>query len=226
MVEKVERAVDEEDSSGSSDKGFYLLLGFIVVSFAILGLFIYFNSGSSPTTVSELHEKNLNGELSEDKGYMYNGFSFVKYQSLWHTKISDDDKNYEVPLHYGPKNLTNVNISGSLSDDFNQGEDVYVAINPLESDSFINVAVSELSQNMATAIKRNPVGACDRNETNACVKRDIVNCSETDEPTIYLRDKPGPKIELNGSCIKLKGEGRDLIKSVDYLLLRWYGVIS
>ena len=52
-----------------------------------------------------------------------------------------------------------------------------------------------------------------------------VDCRETDKAVIYLKEHEVGFVEFDNNCIIIKGEGSDMLKAVDKLLLYWYGVI-
>lgn len=226
--EPIERAVEEEVHESETNKYFYVLLALIVIAFA--SFFVY-QKISTPTgatiTVDELHDLNINGELSSEKGYTHNGFSFVLFDGLWYTKIQRGDVAYSIPLHFGPRDVKDVTVKGTLGKTFDEGDDVYITVNPLDENSdYTALAASELAQNMAIAIKRRPIGACDRNETVMCKDRSIVTCETTDKPMIYLVQEQGPEVEFKDQCIIVRGIQYDLVKSADRLLLQWYTIIQ
>jgi len=226
-MSEIERAVEEDVREKQSNKWLYIMVAVIIVGFA--GFFIYTNFFSSPTgavvTIDDLHEQNIDGKLSQDEGYMYNGFSFVNFDGLWYTKIIINEQPYSIPLHFGPIQVENVTVGGEVSENFNKYQDIYIAIDPLAEDSdYTALAASELAQNMAAAIKRRPVGACTVNETATCTFRPIVSCDTTERPIIQLLQEPGPDVELDDNCITLRGQGYDLVRAVDALLFLWYGI--
>lgn len=229
----IERAVEDtaeenpaDQADSSSTKYFYIILAVIVLLFASIIAFRQFTTPTGAATFDEMHELNLRGKLSPEKGYVYNGFSFVFFDGLWYTKISIGEKDFQVPLHFGPREIEAINVSGSLSSAFNRGNEVYVTVNPVSSDQdYIALAASELAQNLAVAIKRRPIGACDRNETIMCQDRPIATCETTDKAMVYLESAAGPEVEFKDRCIIARGIGPDLVKAVDHIVLQWYGVI-
>ena len=226
MTEEIERAV--EASTAGSDKKLLITIAIIAIVFAAFFVFRHYqNTTDQVVTIDDLHQMNLNGELKEEQGYVYNGFSFVFNDGLWYTKIQINEAAFQVPLHFGPRDVEGITIKGAINESFNTGSDVYITFNPLsENLGYVSLASSELAQNMVTAIKRRPVGACDRNETTACSDRPIITCETTTNPVIYLLQKSGPEIELRGNCMILRGLEYDLVKAVDHLLLQWYGIMQ
>ena len=225
----IERAIDEipPEEDTHSNKSFYVVVGIVVLLFAGFLGYQQFSVPSGALTFDELHQLNLDGKLDEKKGYVYNGFSFVFFDGLWYTDVDRNGVNYRIPLHFGPRDIEDVPVFGSVSNSFNDGVDVYITVNPLSSDQdYIALAASELAQNLAVAIQRRPVGACDRNETSMCVERPIVTCETTDKAMIYLMTETGkPSVQLDNKCIIVRGTGYDLVKAVDRLVLQWYGIM-
>lgn len=225
--QKIEKVADEEDKKSVPKKFIFMVAAIVVVLLAILAynpLHNYFFPTGAVVTVSDLFLKNLNDELPQDQGYHYNQYSFILFDGLWYTEVQYENKNFQVPLHFGARDLENVSIVGRLDDGFEKPE-VYLAFNPLESDDYVGVVLGELSQNLALVIHRQPIGACDRNETPACLERPIVNCSQTDKAIVMLVQDDGPKIELKGNCVVLKGKEYDLVKAADRMILLWYGIM-
>jgi len=225
VQDEPERAVDEEPES---QKVFYIIVAVIVLLFG--GFVAYQQITDTPTgavTFEDLHRMNLNGELDPERGYLYNGFSFVWFDGIWYTDLDAGDRINRIPLHFGPREVENVTVFGSLSEEFDIGEDVYITIDPhSEGSNYVALGASELAQNMVTAIQRRPLGACDKNETIMCESRAIVTCETADKPTVYLlnEDVP-PSIELSGTCVILRGKDYDLVRAVDRMLLQWLGVM-
>src|SRR3989344_2753609 len=125
---EIGQAVEETAGQGT-DRYFYVILAVIVIVFA--GFFLLQRLEppvGSVVTVSGLHGENLNGSLSEEEGHLYNGFSFVLFDGLWYTTVSRGNPDYQIPLHFGPRDLQNVTMNGSLSDAFNEGTDIYIAV--------------------------------------------------------------------------------------------------
>lgn len=207
-----------------------ILLGIIIGTLALIfgGMALYNNFNQEKVIdIDELHTQNLQNKLSEEEGYMYNGFSFVKADGLWWTELSLGEERVKIPLHFGPKEVEFVQVTGTLDAEFNYGDEVYMTIDPKVSDKYYTLALSELSFNMAKGLKRSPVGAC--TETNwACDNRTIMSCANNTEnrPLIELAVANETSIELIGSCIKISGQEYNITKAVDRLLYQWYGVIK
>ena len=214
----------------NDSKSLLILAGIVIGIFVLLfaGFRVY-NSLTSASVVSidDLHQQNLAGELDEDyEGYIYNGYSFVKVDGLWWTEMNKFGTLYKAPLHFAPRELENLIIGGTLDDTFNQGDEVYVTIDPTVQDKYYTLAVSELSFNIVQGMDRTPIGSCTE-EDEACDNRTIISCETANgKPTIELGVGPEPEITLQGSCIKIRGTEYGIVKAVDRLLYQWFGIMD
>ncbi len=245
MAEVIERAVQEETEETSpplTNRHFYIIIAVILIIFLSFFGYKYFLLSQGPLTIEDLHDLNIKCNLPSgrgfltsiscwwkslppERGYVHNGYSFVLSDGIWYTKISSGEKDYQIPLHFGPREVVNITISGSVNGSFDEGFEMYITVDPTsDGQDYIALAASELAQNIATAIQRRPIGACDRNETAMCEFRPIVACDTTDKAMVYLVHGPGPSVEMNGRCIIAKGQGYDLVKAADRILLHWYKI--
>jgi hypothetical protein len=203
-----------------------IIIGLILLSFA--GVSFYENiTGGNVVDVDKLHQRNLEDQLKDEEGYVYNGFSFVKADGLWWTEFRKTNKLLKIPLHFGPKDLDDIKINGHINPRFNDGEDVYIAINPDIRDPHYSLGISELSFNLVKGFNRNPVGSCTREHFD-CEGRTIISCNNTQgKPVVELTlSSEEPLIELSDMCIKISGQGYNLVKAVDRVLFRWYGIMN
>lgn len=208
----------------------------VIVVAALLGVFVLFFAGfkaynhftaAAVVSVDDLHQENLENNLDEKEGYIYNGFSVVKADGLWWTEVKIGDRLVKTPLHFGPKEVESISTSGKLDQKFNLGEEVYIAIDPNVTNKYYTLAVSELSFNVVKGLRRAPVGSCTE-ENEACDNRTIISCANNpkNKPVIELDLDNQSGIELIGACIKISGNDFDLVKGVDRLLYQWYGVMK
>ncbi len=233
-----EKAQSSEEAEKAESKTLFIAIAGLIAFFAIV--FIAFQIYDSVAeekiyTVDELHQLNLEGKLDSEEGYLYNGFSFVLHDGLWWTDIiktfeDESQQMVRIPLHYGPRDLENIQVSGELDDGFGVGNNLYIGIDPTTVNSYYTLAISELSINAARVINRNPTGSCTFDEPSVCVDRPIVSCDNNpqDLPTVELAmsSTPGdPEIIYSGTCIKLVGNEEGIVQATDYLLWNWYGII-
>ncbi len=226
----IETAVSTEEREKNEGIKILIVVGVLVGIFvAAFGGFYWYNSvtGAQVLNVDELHELNLAGELDEEEGYVYNGYSFVKTEELWWTELDKFGTLFKLPLHFGPRELENITVRGKLDPKFNVEEEIYVAIDPTVEDKYYTLAVSELSFNVAQSFDRKPIGSCTE-ESPICQNRTIINCKNnpTGKPVIELAWEDRELIELDDMCIKLSGKGPDLTRAVDRLIYRWLWVMN
>jgi len=227
----------EEGSSTSSVDTKAILIGIVALIgiFALIfgGFKLYDNmTGAQVIDIDQLHEDNLEGDLKDDEAYTYNGFSFVLAEGLWWTEavVNKGDGNIllKVPLHFGPRDLENVTFTGTLSEDFNEGLDVYFAIDPTLADPYISLAISELGFNIIKGVGRKPVTACTF-EDDICGDYEILSCENNPEnkPIIefVLDTEVEAAVEKDGTCIKVIGHDYGIVRAADKLVLEWYDVI-
>ncbi|MBI4983541.1 hypothetical protein HZC32_02755 [Candidatus Woesearchaeota archaeon] len=225
-----ESKVSKEDATPTDNKSIIIALAIIIGVFglAIAGMKIYnYFAASSLINIDDLHKENLEEGLAQKEGYVYNGYSFVYVDGLWWTEVNRFGTLLKIPLHFGPKEVEEIKIYGKLNQtEFNQGDNVYIAINPNTISKYYTLAISELSFNVAKGIDKTPVGSC--TELNPdCGNRTIISCNNTlGKPVIELAWENKTMIFMSGSCIKVTGEGYGLVKAVDRLLLQWYGVMN
>ena len=158
--------------------------------------------------------------------YTYNEHEFIKADGLWWTHIQGNGRTIKVPLHFGPREVENITLTGNLLPEFYEGKEIYIAIDPNLADKYYSLAVSELSMNIAKGIGKKPEGSCTE-DNEICDNRTIINCDNTQgKPVIELSIEEVPSVILEGTCIKVTGQEYELVKAVDRLLLDWYGVME
>jgi len=208
----------------------YAVIAIIIILGLAFGGFSIFKSSKIDTSkikdVDQLHALNREGKLAQDQGYIYNDFSFVKHQGLWWTEVQGVDALVKMPVHFGPREVEFIKINGQLEPEFNADQKVYIAINPSVVDKFYSLAISELSINIAQGIGRIPIGACTTTDV-ACANRTIVSCDNTQgKPVVELVITTEPSVDISGTCIKISGEGYNLVRSMNRALFRWYGIMQ
>ncbi len=228
--QKQERKSPSPGGSSSSDRHLLWAVITILVLFGII-LAGYKMAGKGPErdTISELHEKNIKGELGPDEGYMYDGYSFVRRGGMWFTQVQRKGTKelYNVRLHYGPREVENIPVVGSVSD-FKNFNGTHVAFDPSgRNHTYTALASAELSVNLAQVFNIMPVAACTRNTTPVCYSRPIVNCSNPKNPVIFMdKSDDNEVVRENEGCIRIAGKGTSLVKATDRLLFDWFGIIK
>ena len=228
------KAIEEDIENPENDKtDAKSIVITIIVILGIFGLLIggfnFYNGITSAAVidVDQLHQDNLNGNLDEEEGYMYDGYSFVKADGLWWTEMNKFGTTLKVPLHFAPKEVEEINIEGEFDPSFNVGEEVYIAIDPKVVNKYYTLSVSELSFNVVKGMDRIPVGSCTE-AGNGCLDRDLISCENNPDnrPVVELALAEEPSIIVEGTCIKVSGWEYDLVKAVDRLLYQWYGIME
>lgn len=202
-----------------------ILVGMLL--FSIAGFKVYNQlTGVGIINLDELHQKNLEGDLDPEEGYLYNGYSFIFVDGMWWTEMKEGKVLLKIPLHFGPREVEEVKMEGSLSGDFNKGTVVFMVIDPEFSNKYYSLALSELNFNIVEGIRKKPVAACSK-ENEICTDREILNCENTKgKPVIELRWGGEPKITSKGTCVLISGEEYGLVKAADRLIWQWYGVMN
>ncbi len=231
---RVDTSSSNTDSSNSTSTFFIGLGIFIIVLLAIFLIPRFFDQ--TPQTLTELHQETIAEELDEEDRYTYNGYSFVYYDGLWYTQIYNSLSGdlYDVPLHYGPKNLTDIIITGDVNPFFNallQGNisntslRYYLTFDPTDEHlGYVALSSGELSQNLVTTFNIAPVSACIVEDAQ-CTSVPIVTCDSTTEPVIYIKSGTPTLIYADGNCITIQGEEVELVRAVDRFLYKLYNIM-
>lgn len=235
-----EKVKAEEENVGEtklkSDKTLIIGVVIIVLLFAVIFGLRYINQ-EQPETIDDLHELNLKGKLKPEQGYLYKDvYSFVKFDDLWYTQFKSPKgtRLYNIQFRYGPREVENINIGGSLNTELlNSATDYYVTFNPIgdydpDGDTFkyVVLAVADFNQNMINLFFKKPIAACDKNETKVCIGRPIITCDNTDGVVLYIKEANNTKVYYDDNCIVVEGSGFELVKGVDRILYEFYGIIE
>lgn len=219
--------LSDELNPPSSHKWFILSLIAVVGIFILIiaGIRVFDSLTGHVITIDELHQKNLDGELKQDQGYTYNGYSFVFTDGLWWTQAVINNKKVNPGMHFGPKELENITLSGKLTNASFEKPELYISIDPIQSDKYTALAVSELSNSLISLTQKPMTAACSFNETTACIDRPIINCQNKDKAVIQLIPESFPKVELEDNCVKIFGKDMELVKAAERFLYRFYGIM-
>jgi len=159
--------------------------------------------------------------------YFYNGFSFTKIGPLWYTSLQTGGNLYNVPLHFGPRDLQQISMHGTGGLEFLNATEVYITFDPTaENMSYTALAAAEISQSLVKYFGRTPIAACLSKEDKACIDRPIINCTNTEKPVIFLDATGDPKVIVSRNCIIIRGSGENLVKAADRFLLGYYGIMQ
>ena len=91
---------NKELHTSSDSKNVLLMVGVIIGLFIIvIGGFSWYNTitGGAVATIDDLHQMNYDGDLKEEQGYVYNGYSVVRNDKLWWTQVTGVDEDLIIP---------------------------------------------------------------------------------------------------------------------------------
>lgn len=220
-------AIEEEPEKNISDT--ILIVSVIVLIVILITIFsLKFFIKTEQQTINDMIKLCLKGKLKEDVCYLYkDAYTFVKIEGLWYTQVQNQNLKVGIPLHFNPSHIENTPIIGNINLTlFNEMPYFYITFNPKGNNfSSIALAVGEFDRNMLAAFGKTPIASCIINETDACANRPIINCTNTDEPVVYIKESNETSVILDDNCITIQGQGMDLVKATDRLLLRLYGIM-
>ncbi len=232
MPEPKKEEVKEEVKEARLKSDRTLIVVVILLILMFIGIFsLRYFTQEKPQTIDDLHELNLKGKLKEEQGYIYNDvYSFVKFDELWYTQLISPKgtRLYNIQFRYGPKDVQEIKIFGSLNTDLlNNATDYYVTFNPTGSNfSHVALAVGDFNSHMTNIFFKKPIAACDRNETLTCINRPIITCDNTYELVLYVKETNKTRAYYDDNCIVVEGSGFDLVKGVDRILYDFYNIIE
>jgi len=222
--------VNKKKTTRKESKTLLITISVIILIFA--GFFIG-KSLQKPkiVTLDDMHKMTLEGKESENN-FLYNGYSFVKAQGLWYTRVQAGNKLYNIPLHFNPREVEDVPIIGDVRNYlavtyYTHNKSVYITFDPTQAGlQYVALANGEFSVNVAKTINLNLTASCTKNITEACQEVPIITCNNTKKPVIFFYPVGKPSVIVNGNCLVLTGEGKELTKSVDRLLFNWYDILE
>ena len=203
----------------------------ILVAFILVIFIPKFVPQASSMSLDELHEKNLAGKLSPDKGYVYNGlYSFVLFDDLWYTQLvtSSGEKQFNIPFHYGPRDVEDIEVNGELNySAFDKYKNFFMTFDPIDENlNYIAVSTGEAVNIFIQAFGKGVIGACTNNETTACQGRPIVQCNSTDAPVFYFASEDETNVLYLNNCVVLSGNKEELFRATDRMLFDLLGIIE
>lgn len=187
-----------------------IVIGLIVVFFAVFVGVKYFYPETEPyETVN------------------YNNFEFTKIAGTWYAQWQHENRLISLALRYNPYEVEDVQVTGGITEDFQQ-TDIHITFDPYsdpESFKYLALASSELSQSIVKAFNKNVIPACTQYENETCSNISIVTCDDTDKAVIQIIAEEPTQITMQDNCIILQGKDFELLRSVDKLLYLWYKII-
>lgn len=216
-----------EEDKKDTKKVLAVILGIIMIFGVAGGIAYYKLQGAEPVTIEGLHEKNLKGELEPDEGYLYNGYSFVKYADVWYTQLEKGDTIYDVTFNNDPRSVEHIPVEGQLSENFVKDGKLYITFDPQGRDlKWIAVANYGFSRSLAWAFGYEVKAGCTKNITSACGKAGVIKCGDPDKAVVYFKEAVDERVILADDCVIVQGTAEEIVDAKDRLLLRWYGIIE
>lgn len=185
---------------------------------------------SGELSLDELHSRNLEGKLSPDKGYVYNGlYSFVLFDGLWYTQLvtSGGATQYNIPFHHGPKEVENISIYGQLNySNLDKYKNFFMTFDPDDDDlSYIAASTSESNFVFIQVFGKGVIGSCTKNATG-CEDRPKVKCNSTSAPVFYFGSEDETNVLYIDNCVIIAGKERELFKATDRMLFDLLGIME
>jgi len=216
-----------EKDTGKDTRNLLIVIGAIVLLFMIFLSIRFIYNPRQLLTIDELHEANMNGEIKEGQGYIYNGYSFITLGGVWYSRVQKGNTIYDVTFNYDPKTVEGIPVEGTISPDFDKDNDLYITFDTnVTGAKYIAVANSGLSTSLIKGFQYNLTASCTNNESSLCRKTGVVNCGDENRSVIYFKESNITKITLEENCITIQGYGPEIIKAKDRLLMSWYGIIK
>ncbi len=184
----------------------------VLIFFAILYYMKYF-----------LPEKPLHETLT------YNNFIFEEIDNIWFTTWQRGEQPYRLAFRFNPEEVEAVPVEGWIDESFNQPE-LFITFNltddTSEDNAYMALAASELALSAVRAMNRSVISACMQNRTFACSNRSIVTCANKDLSVVEIVPAAPTYIAMQENCIRIQGEGEELVRAVDKVLYYWYRIIT
>lgn len=212
---------DKQDTS--TNTSFYIVLGIILFVIVVLvGLALFSRQAPQP---------------DPQDSYEYNGFTFTKSGNVWITQAQRGNQVYDLTLHYGPRQVSNIPIEPDLYRIIFGSDLVYIVLHD-ESLTTANASsrgalaaieiakivgkrydilnkdvVSGIMAPTASANPEIPVITCE----NATTTRSVVLFAINDTPQVS---------QVSPGCIWIQAPtGVDLIRAADRFLLQLTGIM-
>lgn len=209
-----------------------------IIYFGVFLLFVFIGIYLLPQFLDTL------GIDNEAEKYYFNGFLFEKIGPLWYTQIQKNDDLFDVPMHYGPKELLDISYDNQTSENvkkfffeyvtlFKEKDQnyllSYLTFDPNDNLSVIALGAAELTFKLRQTSRIKLISACTDNSTGTgCEDRMRINCTNTDFPVIYLNQEKiaKPIIEVDDNCLTITGDGSDLLRAVDRVLYSFFRIMN
>jgi len=217
--EEIKKEEKEPEVHHYKKKDFKLLITIIAIILVFVLIIIF-----APGIAKLFHI----GETNYAK-YIYNGFTFQQVDGLWYTEIQPTGSNklFQVPLHFGPKTLEDIPVTGTLDQRFYSNE-TYLTMDAVEELPKANaLAIAELSLNLAQLFGITPVVACSgKLNATGCDEVPTINCQNTNQSVIYFEERDTTQVLFEGNCVRIQGKDMEMVRATDRFLLHWFGIMK
>ncbi|MBI5398510.1 hypothetical protein HZB03_03530 [Candidatus Woesearchaeota archaeon] len=219
----------EEERDSKSTRNFLIAIGLLllllIAVFASRFFFGEQNVTGHVVTIDDLHQQNVAGGLKSEEGYMYNGFSFVKFNDVWNTQLAKGNTVYDLTFNNDPKSVENVSVTGKLDPGYFKDKTVFITFDPLGNDlKHVAVANYGFSRSLAVAFDYNLSAGCTREDN--CAGYPVYTCDDKDKSVVYFKEADETSIVYDDNCVIVQGKGNELVRAKDRLLMRWYGIMD
>jgi hypothetical protein len=231
-ADEKKEAPKQQDPKSTSRGGKFVLIFIVVIVVLFVASFITFKVMNKPQVI-----KTEAGILTiyNDKYYKYNNFEFRYTDGLWATQLYNPSTRsmYNVPLHYGPKDLMDIQVNKQMIRFLGQMQNfrgpgnvsaVFVTYDPEVNSSFLTLSYFELSQNLRDTMMIKTLPTLTR--AFPSVQNATIKTCDSNEPVIYLKYVNPAYIDYKGSCLIIQGQDYEMIKAVDRALLQFYNVMT
>lgn len=237
---KSQKSVKESEASDVSTNRALLIL---ILGIALVGTLIIFG----PKLLSVFFGDQK--VIATDK-YYFNGFLFQKVGPLWYTQIQKENLLFNLPMHYGPKELMDLDVNETtlknaknfVSFYINQFKETdtlmglgYLTFDPKDNMSNVIMSATEMTLKLRDTYKIKLISSCIDNSTGTgCEGRSMITCNNTEFPVIFVNEinsgldygLGAPGIYVNDNCLIIQGNNDDILKYTDRLLYSLYQVMS
>lgn len=204
-----------------------IIAGFVLIAIIFILVLAFYRPQKEIMTVDDLHAANLEGKLDPELGYVYNGYSFIKFSGIWYSQLSKGDTLYDVTFNNDPRSVEDIPVEGMLSNNFKQGNMLYITFDPdARGTKYITVANAGLSMGLVKAFGYPLKAGCTSNESATCRSAGVITCEDPDKAVIYFKESEETKIILDDNCVTVQGYGPEIVRAKDRLLMRWYGMMD
>ncbi|MCK4670316.1 MAG: hypothetical protein KAT43_03855 [Nanoarchaeota archaeon] len=241
IAEAIEKEIAEEEKNPETkkeepvrNKKGRMIFFAIVLIVIFLASYFYF-AGNWGTETSE-HVEKINKYM-----YMYDDFEFRQNKdSTWSTEVYNPVLKtiYLVSLHYGPKDLEDIPVTGNVrawlpyTGNFSGQTNktvgaAFVLFDPDVNGSIHALAYNELMRNIKRGLQLDSHPALTHNVSENKHGIPVKSCSGTIEPVIWLKHEDPVGISYDGgNCIIVQGTDENIVRAENKLLWLFYSVME